>query len=71
MTLMVIYEALLNLKKGMDPHFNTSRPNPERREKLSQIFIFTLICGASEGFIKAFKAFIKPFEASQRSVKII
>ena len=34
------------------------------------MFIFTLLCGASKGFIKAFKALIKPFEAPQRSVKI-
>ena len=34
------------------------------------MFISTLLCGASKGFMKAFKAFIKPFEASQRSVKI-
>ena len=27
------------------------------------IFIVTLLCGASKGFMKAFKAFIKPFEA--------
>ena len=27
------------------------------------------LCGASKGFIKALKAFIKPFEAPQRSVK--
>ena len=33
-------------------------------------FIFTLLCGASKGFMKAFKASIKPFEAVQRSVKI-
>ena len=33
------------------------------------MFIFTLLCGASKGFMKAFKAFIKPFEAPQRSVK--
>ena len=38
--------------------------------KLSEIFIFTFLCGASKGFMKAFKAFIKPFEAPQRSVKI-
>ena len=29
-----------------------------------------LLCGASKGFMKAFKAFIKPLEAPQRSVKI-
>ena len=29
-----------------------------------------LFCGASKGFMKAFKAFIKPLEAAQRSVKI-
>ena len=30
-------------------------------------FIFTHLCGASKGFMKAFKAFIKPFESPQRS----
>ena len=29
-----------------------------------------LLCGASKGFMKALKAFIKLFEAPQRSVKI-
>ena len=43
-------------------------PIPDEEKKLSQIFIFTLLCGASKGFMKAFKAFIKPFEAPQ-SVK--
>ena len=32
--------------------------------------IFTFLRGASKGFMKAFKAFIKPFEAPQRRVKI-
>ena len=31
--------------------------------------MFTLLCGVSKGFMKAFKAFIKPFEIPQRSVK--
>ena len=30
----------------------------------------TLLCGASKGFMKVFTAFIKPFVARQRSVKI-
>ena len=34
------------------------------------IFIFTLLCGASKAFMKALQAFIKPFEAPQRHVKI-
>ena len=33
-------------------------------------FFFTLLCGASKGFMMAFKAFIKSLEAPQRSVKI-
>ena len=45
-------------------------PIPGKERKLTLIFIFTLLCGASKGFMKAFKAFIKPFEAPQRSVKI-
>ena len=32
------------------------------------IFIFTLLCGASKGFMKVLKVFIKPFEAPQRRV---
>ena len=31
---------------------------------------FTLLCGASKGLMKTFKAFIKPFEALQGSMKI-
>ena len=34
------------------------------------MFIFTLLCGVSKGFMKAFKTFIKPLEAPQREVKI-
>ena len=43
---------------------------PDEEKKLSWIFIFTLLCAVSKGFLKAFKAFKKPFEAPQRSVKI-
>ena len=43
--------------------FNPSRPDPKQREKLSSVFIFILLCGASKGFIKL-------FEAPQRSIKI-
>ena len=39
-------------------------------KKLSEIFIFSLLSGVSKGFMKVFKAFLKPFEARQRSVKI-
>ena len=34
------------------------------------MFIFTLLCGASKGFMKALKAFTKLFEAPQRKVKM-
>ena len=43
---------------------------PDEKKKLTQILILTLLCGASKGFIQAFKAFIKPYETPQRSVKI-
>ena len=49
---------------------NASRQIPDKEKKLTQIFIFTLLCGATKDFMKALKAFIKPFEVSQRSVKI-
>ena len=48
----------------------TLNPFPDKVKELSLIFIFTPLCGASKGFMKALKAFIKPFEAPQRSVKI-
>ena len=34
-------------------HITPSRTNPGRREKNCYIFIFTLLCGASKGFMKA------------------
>ena len=40
------------------------------KKKLTLIFILTLFCGASKGFVKAFKAFIKPSEVPKRSFKI-
>ena len=43
---------------------------PDKEKKFKLIFISTLFCGASKGFMRAFKAFIKPSEAPQRSVKI-
>ena len=43
---------------------------PALEQKLTQIFIFTLLWGASKGFMKALKAFQKPFEAPQKFVKI-
>ena len=46
--------------------------NPAQREKIKLNFYFhtSLLCSASKGFMKAFKVFIKPFEAPQRSVEI-
>ena len=35
-------------------------------KKVTWIFIFTLLCSASKGFMRALNAFIKPFEALQR-----
>ena len=60
------YRVMRGVVKGVNP----SRPNPDKEKKLSLVFIFTLLRGASKGFKKALKSFIKPFEASQRSVKI-
>ena len=47
---------------------NPSHPNPRWREKIKLNYYFHT--SASKGFMKALKAFIKPFEAPQRSVKI-
>ena len=45
-------------------------PISNDEKKLNKIFIFTLFCDASKGFLKTLKAFIKPFETPQRSVEI-
>ena len=45
-------------------------PIPDEEKKLTYIFIVTLLCSAVKGFTKAWKTFIEPFEALQRSVKI-
>ena len=45
-------------------------PIPDKERKLSYIFIFTLLCGASKNFMKGLKAFIKPSEAPHISGKI-
>ena len=41
-----------------------------KRKKITKIFIFTLPCDGSRGFMKSLKAFTKPFEVLQRSAKI-
>ena len=48
---------------------NIPIPVPDKEKKLSEIFTFTLLCGASKEFMKALKTFIKPFETPQRPVK--
>ena len=50
--------------------FNSFRPDTGRKEKINLNVYFTLLSGASKGLGKALKAFIKPAEAPQRSVKI-
>ena len=47
-----------------------SVPIPDEERKLTYIFVFALLCGASKGFMKVFKPFLKPFEEPQRSFKI-
>ena len=34
-------------------NLNSSRPSSDKEKKLSQIFIFTHLCGVSKGFMKA------------------
>ena len=45
-------------------------PVLDREKKLSEIFIFILLCGALKGFIKVLKAFIKLFKAPQKNLEI-
>ena len=66
--LLLIFTSIVTLSSTNE--FNPSRPDPERREKINVSFYFCIVCGPSKGFIKALKAFTKPLEAPQRSVKI-
>ena len=43
-------------------------PIPDEEKKPTEVFIFTLLCGDSKGFIMALKAFIKPLEAHHKEV---
>ena len=61
--------ALLNSTKE-NIKLNLPVVTQDEERKLTSIFIFTLLCGASKSFMKGLKAFIKPSEAPQRSVKI-
>ena len=53
---------------GSQVHLTLSVPIPDKKKKIT--LIITLLCGASKACMKALKTFIKPFETSQRSVKI-
>ena len=74
----LIIDRWINLWKkinNMEPILTLRVPIPDEEKKFSYIFIFTLLCGPSVGFIKTLKAFIKPFdikpfEAPQWSMKI-
>ena len=73
-TLKVTVDKTFGYEDKEFPYFTQNfltltAPIPDQEKKLTQIFIFTLLCGALKGFMKALKAFIKPFEVPQRSVK--
>ena len=51
-------------------HYYFTAPIPDEERKLTEIFIFAFLFGASKGFMKVLKAFIKPFESPRRRVKI-
>ena len=70
----VLFEIIIYSYFIVEDHYSYSLtlhvPIPDGEKKLTEVFIFTLPDGASNGFMKTLKAFIKPFEAPQRSVKI-
>ena len=53
----------------MMEYVNPSHPDLGRREKYNLSIIFTLLCGASIGFMKVLKVFINPVKAPQKSLK--
>ena len=65
------FKAVYDL--AVSGHFvlNLSLPDPGRREKINLNIIFShFFVVPQKVFMKSLKAFTKPFEASQRSVKI-
>ena len=50
---------------------NPYRPYPGRREKINLKVLFSDFFVVPQSFVKALKAFIKPFKAQQRKAKII
>ena len=51
-------------------NFNSSRSNPGQRKKIKLNFYFHTSLWCLKSFYEGLKAFIKPFEASKRSVII-
>ena len=45
-------------------------PIPDEERELTQIIIFTILCGPAKGFFEGFKALHKTFEVPQRNIKI-
>ena len=58
------------MKRNFIVQLTLNVPIPDKKKTLTYIFIFTLLCGVLKGFMKAIKAFIKPFEAPKRRVTI-
>ena len=54
------------MNQKANAYVNLSSPNPRQRENIKLIFYFQTPCGASKNFMKALKAFIKPFEELKR-----
>ena len=67
----LVWKDLSYSKSNYFTKLNPFRPDPGRGEQINLNFHFTLLCGASKGSMKVLKAFIKPSEAPQTSVKII
>ena len=55
------------VKHDRNDVLNLPTPIPNKEKK---ILIFKILWGASKVSMKAFKAFVKPFEAPKRGVKI-
>ena len=66
----LVHSHIAFVKSKFEIHLTLPVPIPDEEKKLTQFFIFSLLCGASKGFMKAIKVFIKLFEAPQRIVKI-
>ena len=67
---LLLIESFLLASKASRINYNSSRSDPRRIEKINWNFYFRTSLWCLKRFYQTWKAFIKPFEAPQRSLRV-